>query len=341
MTNNKSNKNSEVGAPSNGMKIFITGHKGFIGSHLAAELNPVRDKSPKATAAAQLRISNGIKKNKYIMSGYDIRSDAKDDVRNYGRLREAIRGFRPDGIIHLAAVSRVEDGFLDPKKCVEVNIGSVSNLLEIMREMPAPERPWLIFASSREVFGEPKKMPVVEDSPKNVINIYGVTKLAGEMLIRNYADNYGLKGWVLRFSNVYTGANDRQERVIPTFIRQALANKPITINGGQQVFDFAYIGDTIQGIMKCIEAIGSSGKNFDDFNLTTGRKKSIKELAGLIIELTGSKSRIVFNDPRQYDVNTFWGNPIKPKKVLGWQAKTDLRRGLKEVIHEFKRGKKI
>lgn len=300
------------------MKIFITGNAGFIGSNLSEKL-----------------IERG-----HRVKGYDIRSNHKDDVRDYSRLKSAISRFRPDGVIHLAAVSRVEDGFLNPQKCVEVNVGGVANVLEAIRQMSPKNRPWLIFSSSREVFGEPKILPVVEDSPKNVLNIYGVTKLSGEWLLKNYADNYGIKAWVLRFSNVYTGIKDRQERVIPQFINQALSGAPITINGGQQVFDFAYIEDTIDGVVRCIKKIHSSPKLFDDFNLTTGRKMSIVNLAKLILALTKSKSKIIFNEPRRYDVNVFWGNPAKPRAVLGWTAKHDLPAGLKKVIHEFQRRKK-
>lgn len=296
------------------MKIFITGSAGFIGSCLQKKLT----------------------EKKYLVRGYDIRSKAKDDVRDYKRLALAIRRFQPDGIVHLAAVSRVEEGFLDPQKCVEVNVGGVANVLEAIRKTPSGQRPWLIFGSSREVFGEPKFLPVVESSPKNAINVYGVTKLTGEMLLKNYADNYGVKAWVVRFSNVYTGINDRQKRAIPRFISRALAGKSLTINGGKQIFDFVYIGDTIEALMKCIRKIRSASRLFDDFNFTTGRKMSIVNLAKLIVKLTGSKSKIIFNEPRQYDVNVFWGNPEKSKKILGWEAKYDLRRGLKEVIPELR-----
>lgn len=295
-------------------KIFITGDAGFIGSHLRQTLQ---------TAG-------------WLVEGYDIRSDPKDDVRDSKRLEDKIRRFKPQGIVHLAAVSRVEEGFLNPRECVEVNVGGLANILAIILEIPMKNRPWLIFGSSREVFGEPKKFPVIEDHPKIPINVYGGTKIFGEMLCENYSRNYGLKTRVLRFSNVYTGLNDRQSRVIPKFIRLALAGEPLTINGGKQIFDFVHIEDTLDGIIKSINNIQKSEKLFDHFNLVTGKKTGLVDLAKSIINVTKSKSKIVFNEERKYDVNKFWGHPGKAKKQLGWTPKIDVNQGLKKVTKHFK-----
>jgi nucleoside-diphosphate-sugar epimerase len=297
-------------------KMFITGSEGFIGGHLKTAL-----------------LKHGI-----AVRGYDIRFDRRDDVCDYRRFKNAVTEFQPDGIVHLAAVSRVEDGFLDPRRCVEVNVGGTANVLEIIRELKNRRRsaPWCILGSSREVFGEPEKFPVTEKSPKNAINIYGVAKLSGEMLAENYAKNYGVKVWILRFSNVYTGLTDRPERVIPTFIRQALSNKLLTINGGAQVFAFAHIADTVRGIVSVIKKISASPRLFEDFNLVGNQKVKIVDLAKTIIRLADSRSRLVFNEGRRYDVNNFWGSFAKAKKNLGWEPKVDLQTGLTKAIAEFR-----
>lgn len=298
------------------MRIFLTGSEGFIGSALKSKL-----------------ISEG-----FSVEGYDIRADARDNVNDYERLQKRIGEFAPDGIVHLAAVSRVEDGFKNPKLCVDTNLGATANILEVIRRTKngGGKTPWLIFGSSREVFGEPKELPVTEESPKVPLNVYGVAKLASEMLVENYANNYGLKAWVLRFSNVYTGPNDRPERVIPSFIRAALKNEPLNIHGGKQVFSFTHIEDTALGIAKAVNFIKDSPAPYNHFNLLSREKISIINLVELVIKLSASKSKTVFTGPRTYDVNTFWGDPQKALEELDWEAKITIDEGLKRAIEYFK-----
>lgn len=294
-------------------KILITGSAGFIGSALKRSL-----------------IESGAR-----VKDFDIRLNKLDNVCNLKRMQRAVKIFKPEGIIHLAAMSRVEDGFKDPHGCVQSNIVGTTNVLEAARLAGDQKKPWIILASSREVFGEPKKLPATEKTPRQPINVYGVAKLTDELLAENYADNYGLKAWVLRFSNVYTGLNDRPERVIPIFIRRALANQPLIINGGKQVFAFTHISDVVRGIGLTIKTISKSQQLYEDINLG-GEKLSIIKLAKAIINLSGSQSQIVFNAARRYDVNVFWIKPLKAKKILGWTAQMSIGQGLKKSIKEFK-----
>lgn len=295
-------------------KVFITGSAGFIGTRLT-----------------EMLFAEGV-----IVRGYDIKIDSRDDVRDGARLAQAIKVFAPDGVIHLAAMSRVEDGFLRPKECVEVNVGGISNALEAVRAFPEVARPWFVFSSSREVFGEAKKLPVTEKSSRIPMNIYGVTKFSGELLTEHYAHNYGLKTRVLRFSNAYTSTHDRLNRVVPKFILQALRGEPITVHGGNQIFDFVYLDDTVSGIIACTKELHVSKIPYNDFNLVTGKKTAIKNLVKHILALTQSKSVMMFHAARQYDVAHFWGNPAKAKKVLGWTPKYSIVEGLKKAIAEIR-----
>lgn len=298
-------------------RIFITGSDGFIGSYLAAAL----------------------KKLGYVVRGYDTRSSIKDDVRNYRRLKSAMAKFKPDGVVHLAAIARVEDCFYNPKDCVEINFGGTFNILEILRDYKNKygSAPWFIFGSSREVFGNPAKFPVTEDAPKQPLNIYASMKVAGELLCQNYARYYGVRSRVVRFSGVYTGVTDQLKRVIPRFIIAALKNKPLVIEGGRQFFDFVHINDAVEGVLKCINHIENNPTVFEDFSLVTGKPMTVTDLAKLIISLTGSQSPLNFVQPRSYDVNGFCGDPGKVNKVLGWRAKIDLRQGLKKCLPEFQK----
>ncbi len=296
-------------------KVFITGSAGFLGSRLT-----------------EMLVTQGV-----VVRGYDIAIDVQDDVRNSERLARAIVEFAPDGVVHLAAMSRVEDGFLRPKECVEVNVGGITNVLETLRALPAAVRPWFVFSSSREVFGEAKKLPVTEKSPRIPMNIYGVTKFSGELLAEHYAHNYGLKTRVLRFSNAYTSVRDRLNRVVPKFILQALKGQPITVHGGNQIFDFVYLDDTVSGIIACLREVHGSAVSYNDFNLVTGKKTSIKNLVKHILALTGSVSPVTFHPARQYDVAHFWGSPAKAKKILSWKPHYSIVQGLTKAIAELRK----
>ena len=296
------------------MKILITGSSGFIGS-----------------ALKQL-----LEEKKVEIVTYDIRENPLDDVRDLSALQSKIRGV--EGVVHLAAVSRVKLAHEHPLDCVNTNVGGIINVLESAREVNSENgHPWVIFGSSREVYGKPTNLPVVESSPRKAINVYGVSKLSGEELCKVYSDNYGLKTRVLRFSNVYTGINDHLDRVIPKFILRAFKNEDLVINGfGDEIFDFTYISDTIQGIWGCIQEVDSNSHLFDDFNLSTGIPVSLKELATLIIKKTESRSKISYRASRSYDVNKFYASPEKAKNKLGFSPNVNLENGLNLAIKELR-----
>ena len=304
------------------MKILITGSSGFIGSAL----------------------KDFFKDKDIDIVEYDIRNDPKQDVRDFEHVFSRVKNV--EGVIHLAAVSRVKIAFETPLLCVAVNVGGTENILEAARRKSAANNgksPWVIFASSREVFGEPEHLPVTETSPRSPINVYGVAKVAGEDLCRIYTKDYGLRTRVLRFSNAYSSIHDQFDRVVPTFILRAAKNEDIAIHGkGEETFDFTYIDDTVQGIWQCVQEISdASSPEFDDFNISTGKPVTLRELAEVAVEATKSKSSIIYQEARSYDVSKFYGDPKKAMERLGFSPRTEIRAGISAVTQEFKRARII
>jgi dTDP-glucose 4,6-dehydratase/UDP-glucose 4-epimerase len=293
------------------MKILLTGSSGYIGSSLRKRLGG--------------RVS-------FIT--YDIKENPKDNVLDLSRLKKAARGV--DGVLHLAAVSRPKWGYKEPLKCIDTNIMGTANVLEAVRK--SNPRAWVIFSSSREVYAGLDKFPVDEKSPRNPLNAYGVSKVCGEDLLKQYAENYGLRCLTLRFCGVYTGARDILDRVVPRFIGLALRGKPITIEGrGVNYGDFVYISDLLDAIERAIEFVNSKPRGFyDDINLVSAKPIALYDLARLIIKMTKSKSRIVYLPPRPYDLKGFWGSRAKAGKLLGWKPKVPLETGLAFAIDELK-----
>lgn len=305
-------------------RVLITGGAGFIGSNLIKE----------------------IAQNGYEPLIYDYEDDGgccnsgagnlelvRGDIRDFDRLTKITDSV--DGIIHLAAVSRVIWGFQDPKKCIDVNISGTVNVLEAARQ--ASSKPWVIYGSSREVYGEPDVLPVRESAPKKVANVYGMTKIASEKLCRRYGKDHGLRVGILRFSNVYGGANDHLDRVTPKFIVRSLNGQKITIQGGGQIFDFTHISDTVDGIMRMMEVLGSSDESYvDDFHILTGQGTTLQQLVSTINKNTGNSSEVVYGPARSYDVERFYGDPSKARKHLGFTSRIDIEEGIRKYVPVLK-----
>jgi len=256
----------------------------------------------------------------------------RGDVRHYSRIKQAVVG--QDAVFHFAAVSRVAWGQLDPYTCWRTNQLGTLNVLEACRK--AKTSPVLFYASSREVYGEPKYFPVDEAHPKAPLSIYGMTKLCAERACRSYADpslSRPIKSVIFRFSNVYGSERDLPERVIPKFMRKALRGEDITLYGGEQVLDFTFIDDTIQGILRAYAASMDGGGHLlgQEFHFVTGRGVSVSDLAGMIIALTGSSAQIVLGPANNFDVRKFVGSPAKSHKLLGYKPKVPLEEGLKRL----------
>jgi nucleoside-diphosphate-sugar epimerase len=196
-------------------------------------------------------------------------------------------------------------------------------------------KPTVFFASSREVYGEPKYCPVNEVHPKNPKTVYGATKLSAEQACFSYHKMFGLDVVVFRFANVYGSERDQLERVIPKFTIKALSGEDITLYGGDQILDFTFVDDTVSGIMSAYKAKfnGSSNISGQDFLFSTGRGVSVAELSKKIVEMADSRSVITQIDAKNFDVTKFIGDYSKSCNILNFEPKVTLEQGLK-VLNE-------
>ena len=191
-----------------------------------------------------------------------------------------------------------------------------------------------MFASASEVYGDPKVHPQREDywgnvNPIGPRSVYDEAKRFSEAITMTYHRYYGLDTRIARIFNTY-GPKMREYdgRAIPNFILQALKGEPLTVYGdGSQTRSFCYVSDMIEGLYLLMKSPYS-----EPVNLGNPSEISILELANVIIEITGSSSRIEFKSLPPNDPRVRMPDISRAKEVLGWEPKVGLRDGLKYTI---------
>lgn len=293
-------------------KILVTGAAGLIGSSLVERL----------------------KKQNYEVISCDIR--LKNNPLNF--FSEDLVPLLVDciGVVHLAAISRVIHGEQYPQLCQEVNVEGTAKLLELCKLLP--NKPWFIYASSREVYGEQKRLPVKESVSLEPVNNYAQGKVSTERLVADLL-NFGLNVAILRFSNVYGGLSDHYNRVVPAFCINALTGHSIKIEGRSCIFDFTYIEDVIDGISLTVDYLQNVKSSLPPIHFTTCIPCNLEELANTVLKITGSNSKVDFYPPRNFDVSCFYGDFSRAKELLGWSPKYSLETGVSKFIESLKNNK--
>ncbi|MFW8602379.1 NAD-dependent epimerase/dehydratase family protein [Desulfobacterota bacterium M19] len=303
------------------MSILIIGGAGFIGRTLQERL----------CESGKKIILLDKKKPFSVYSEPVIYINA--DVCDQENMLSVFEKHQIDGVIHLAAVSRVVEAENNPQECKRTNIGGIHSLLNSIE--PSEQKPWLIFGSSREVYGEAVTLPVKESAPKKEVNIYGKTKIEGESLFLKFSKHHRLNCAIIRFSNVYGNRYDIFDRVIPRFIRAIVTKKTLTIEGGDQLIDFTHIDDTVEGVLRVIDYLNSKDNIQESFHICPGVGWSLYQLIGFIEKATGMNAKIKINSKRDYDVVKFVGDTSKINKLLGLQDFISLEEGINKCINEY------
>lgn len=241
-----------------------------------------------------------------------------------------------DQIYNLACPASPPHYQRDPVKTMQTAFNGLLNLLELARASDCP----ILQASTSEVYGDPKVHPQPETywghvNCTGIRACYDEGKRIGETLMFEFHRQYNTKIRVIRIFNTYGPyMHPYDGRVVSNFIRQALEKKDITIYGdGQQTRSFQFVDDLVEGIVRMMN--NDSGF-IGPVNLGNPNEFTIKELADLVLELTGSSSKIVKKDPVADD--PLVRRPVidvAKEKLNGWEPKVQLRDGLKATIEYF------
>ncbi|MEI4488249.1 NAD-dependent epimerase/dehydratase family protein [Frigidibacter sp. MR17.14] len=284
------------------MKLLLTGDAGLIGRELKTAL---------VAAGHEVR-------------GFDIGTDPAQDLRDPGAVAAALAGV--EGVLHLAAISRVAWGEDDPALCHAVNVTGTAHLLDAVTALGAAA-PWVVFASSREVYGDPDVSPIPETTPRAPLNHYGRSKAEGEELVEAFVARGGRAGMV-RLSNVYGTVHDHPDRAVPSLLWRALQGETLKITGEANFFDFVHVEDCVRGLMAMADRLAAGEAAPPTVHLATGIPTSLGALAKAAIATAGSGSGIEVLPARSFDVKGFCGTPERAAKVLGWRAEIALDEGL-------------
>lgn len=309
------------------LKILVTGCCGFIGSHLAVHLKLKGyivyglDNLSRATRESVRALEEG-------GVGYRVA-----DITSPDQVVEVVRLFKPDVLVHLAALVDVEESVRRPSLYTYVNVYGTSVVVEKALEYGV-ER--VVYISSAAVYGEPRRLPVSEEHPTNPTNPYGVTKLAGEHLVKTMCRLARKHYVVLRLFNVYGPRQNPSYAgvVVKTLERIAAGKPPIVYGDGMQTRDMVYVGDVVEAIERAIET-----QYVDEiYNIGSGKPVRIKDLVNLILELTGKKElKPIHAPPRPGDIRHSYADISKARKMLGFEPKTGLREGLAKTVEWYMR----
>ena len=302
-------------------KILVTGGAGFIGSAVAEKLaqNPEN-----YVVIVDSLLTGSIKK--VPESDHNNLRFIKCDANDYKDISSVFYAYTFDYVFHYAAVVGVKRTLQNPVLVLN-DITGIDNILQLSKNTGVKR---VYYSSSSEVYGEPVEFPQNEETtPLNSRLPYAIVKNVGEAYLKSYQREFGLEYTIFRFFNTY-GPKQSKEFVISRFLSMALQNQDITIYGdGSQTRTFCYVNDNVDA---CIAAFYNDMYVNDVVNIGGDIEVPIKELADIIIEVTGSKSKLIHLPAlEEGDMTRRLPDTSKMKELLNREV-TPLKEGLKEVI---------
>lgn len=303
---------------------MVIGGAGLIGSHVVDELL-------KEDVARVVIYDN------FTRGSYDNIVDAlKDprvkifelggDILHVDILDEAVKGM--DYVVHLAALWLLHCHDY-PRSAFHVNIEGVFNVLEACARHNIKK---LVYSSSASVYGDAVEIPMTESHPYNNKTFYGATKIAGEHMCRAFYHRFGLNHVGLRYMNVYGPRQDYKGTYIAVIMKilDRLDNglPPVVFGDGSQSYDFIYVSDVARANVCALKSAAADGF----YNVGSGIQTSIKELAQLILNVTGSDLEIQYEPAGQTFVTNRIGDTKLAKKDLGFTYQVELEEGLEKLI---------
>jgi UDP-glucose 4-epimerase len=315
------------------MKILITGGAGYIGSHTALSLLEkgyeiaVFDSLVKGHREVMPILESITGKSVHFFEG---------NLLNYRDIENAIKEFKPDGIIHFAAFMEVGESVKDPLKYYQNNVTGSTNLLMAMNASGVKN---IVFSSTAAVFGQPEEVPIKEETLKAPINPYGRSKLVFEWILEDSCAAYGINYAALRYFNA-CGADmegrigedhSPESHLIPLIMEAAQGKRSaISIYGtdyetkdGTCIRDYVHVLDLAEAHLKAIEYINKNNTS-EKFNLGSSKGYSVREIIDEVKKVTGVDFAVQEVERRAGDPAMLIADNQKARELLGWETRYSL-----------------
>lgn len=300
-------------------RVLITGGAGFIGSHTADLLldqgTPVRVLD---------NLSSGFRHN--LPKRHALLEFVEGDIRDKETVNRCMQGVTH--CLHLAAQVSVVASLEDPEFSAQQNIIGFLNVLDAVKSHAVKR---LVYASSAAVYGNPSVIPLPEDAEKTQLSPYGLEKQVNELYTELYKNLYQVSSLGQRFFNVYGPRQDPKSPyagVIALFVDRISEAKPLTVFGdGEQTRDFIYVGDVARTNVAALHSTVDGA-----CNVATGQQTSLLDLITVLSEITGQRSEVSFDPPRDGDIVHSLAVAKKMNDELGVTAHTTLQQGLQRLI---------
>ncbi|MBU0615824.1 MAG: SDR family NAD(P)-dependent oxidoreductase [Nanoarchaeota archaeon] len=301
---------------------LVTGGAGFIGSHLVEAL---------AEKGYKIKVIDSLIKGKLSTIKY-LADQGKleffeGDIRNRDSVDKAMKGV--DYVFHTAGI-HIEKSAESPEDCIEANVHGSYNVFKSALDHNVKR---VIFSSSSSVYGNPKTLPMSEESEMNIVEPYGASKLMAEHLLK-FLGTKGLRYNILRYFNVYgsrQAVHAYYTTVVIHFINRIMKGEAPIIDGkGDQSMDFTHVSDVVQGNILAAE----SAVEMETFNIGTGKSTSVAQLAEIIIKALGKDIKPQFRE-REVLVSRRQADISKAEKMLGYRCKVNVEDGMAKVAKEI------
>ena len=311
--------------------VLITGGLGFIGSNLARRLVKLGARVTLVDSLIPLHGGNHFNIE-------DIRDSVTvntSDVRDPHAFTHLLRG--QDYLFNLAGQTSHLDSMEDPQTDLNINANAQLSILEACRRTNPEIK--LVFASTRQVYGKPKYLPVDEQHPIDPVDVNGINKLAGEGYHLIYHKVYGIRSCVLRLTNTYgprMRVKDARQTFLGLWVHDLLHGKPLQVFGdGTQLRDFSYVDDCVEALLLSASRETSNGKLY---NLGGLEVVSLKDLALLMTKqgYGGSFELVSFPPERKMiDIGDYYADCSLIKRELGWSPFVRLSDGLTRTLQYY------
>ena len=312
-------------------KVMITGGLGFIGSNLAKRL---------VEQGAHVLIVDSLVPdyggNRANIAGFADRLRVNiADLRDRHALRVLVPG--QDLIFNLAGQIGHLESMQDPFTDLDINVVAQLGLLEACRALNPSAR--VVYASTRQFYGKPDRLPVDEAHPLRPVDVNGINKMAGEAYHTLYHQVYGQPTVSLRLTNTYgprMRIKDARQTFVGIWLRRALEGEAFEVWGGEQRRDLTYVDDVVDAFLAAASTPAAIGQVF---NIGGPPSVSLAELAQLMIEVAGGgrfEQKQFPPERKRIDIGDYWADDSRFRSVTGWAPRVELREGLRRSLDYYR-----